>query len=401
MLASREFRTSHRCCDLLSYVVESVLNGHGDMLKERTIGIDVFGRTAEYDPSIDATVRVKAGEVRKRLVLYYASAEGANDSIVIELPIGTYAPIFHQRENGAPGAALSPAQVDFARAAASLQHETSDVAGVLPSSPALQPRRARPSSKSMVLLTVALLAFIGVAVFTYEHFRSPETTPIFDQFWAPVFQSNESALLCVTPVPIYSLKFDQTPKVAPKAEDFVVVRDQFVAIGDLNAESKIAAALEQAKRPVRVRTANVPFEELKKAPAILVGFSYSRWKEISKGFRFFIDLDRKPSYAVLDNGVPTDWRITTYPDDPALNEDYAIITRVFDPDTGQMLVEIAGISHYGTEGAADLLTNPGLLAQALHNAPSDWPKKNLQIVLHMKVISGTPTAPSVVANYFW
>lgn len=371
------------------------------MLKERTIGIDVFGRTAEYDPSIDATVRVKAGEVRKRLVLYYASAEGANDSIVIELPIGTYAPVFHQRENGAPGAALSPAQVDLARASASLQHETSDVAGVLLPSPALQPRRAWQSSKSMVLLAVALLAVTGFGVLIYEHFRSPETTPIFDQFWAPVFQSNESALLCVTPVPIYSLKFDETPRVAPKAEDFVVVRDQFVAIGDLNAESKIAAALEQAKRPVRVRTANVPFEELKKAPAILVGFSYSRWKEISKGFRFFIDLDRKPSYAVLDNGVPTDWRITTYPDDPALNEDYAIITRVFDSDTGQMLVEIAGISHYGTEGAADLLTNPGLLAQALHNAPPDWPKKNLQIVLHMKVISGTPTAPSVVADYFW
>ena len=402
VLASREFRASHRCCDLLSYVVESVLKGHGDTLKERTIGIDVFGRTAEYDPSNDATVRVKAGEVRKRLALYYASPEGADDPIVIELPIGAYTPLFHDRENEHPPVALTPPQFDFAQATAHQPLDTCDVVSVLPASPALPPGRTWRSSKSrMALLIVALLAFSGILVSIYEHYRAPKVALIFDQFWAPVFQSNESALLCVTPVPIYSLKFDATPKVAPKAEDFVVIRDQFVAIGDLNAASKIAAALEQARRPVRVRTANVSFEELKKAPTILVGFSYSRWKEVSKGLRFFIDLDRKPSYAVLDNGAPTDWHIATYPDDPALAEDYAVITRVLDPDTGQMLVEIAGISHYGTEGAADVLTNPSLLAQALHNAPSDWPKKNIQIVLHMKVISGTPAAPSVVASYFW
>jgi len=152
---------------------------------------------------------------------------------------------------------------------------------------------------------------------------------------------------------------------------------------------------------VRTHVGDIAFEELRKSPAILVGYSYSRWKEISKGLRFSIDLDRWPSFGVLDNGVPTSWRIATYPDDPDLKEDYSIITRVFDPDTGQMLVEIAGISHYGTEGAAEVLTNPALLAQALQKTPPGWEKKNLQIVLHVKVISNTPTAPNIVATYFW
>ncbi len=72
VLACHEFRASKRSQDFLRYVVENTLQGHGDMLKERTIGIEVFGRPTSYDPSDDATVRVKAGEVRKRLGLYYS-----------------------------------------------------------------------------------------------------------------------------------------------------------------------------------------------------------------------------------------------------------------------------------------------------------------------------------------
>src|SRR5579872_3328914 len=94
VLASHEFRTSKRSQEFLKYVVENTLNGHADMLKERTIGIEVFGRSTSYDPSDDATVRVKAGEVRKRLGLYY-STEGAHNPLRIEMPSGTYVPEFH------------------------------------------------------------------------------------------------------------------------------------------------------------------------------------------------------------------------------------------------------------------------------------------------------------------
>src|ERR1700682_3563930 len=80
VLQSQGFRSSKRSQDFLRYVVERTLEGQADTLKERTIGIDVFGRSSAYDPSDDATVRVKAGEVRKRLGMYYAS-EGRQDEI--------------------------------------------------------------------------------------------------------------------------------------------------------------------------------------------------------------------------------------------------------------------------------------------------------------------------------
>src|SRR6202789_1744286 len=83
VLASHEFRSSKRSQEFLRFVVEHTLRGAADILKERAIGIEVFGRPTSYDPSDDATVRVKAGEVRKRLGIYY-STQGAANALRIE-----------------------------------------------------------------------------------------------------------------------------------------------------------------------------------------------------------------------------------------------------------------------------------------------------------------------------
>jgi hypothetical protein len=66
-----------------------------------------------------------------------------------------------------------------------------------------------------------------------------------------------------------------------------------------------------------------------------------------------------------------------------------------------MLVEIAGITQYGTEAAADLVTSNDLVAEALKGAPPGWRSRNLPFVLHTKVISGEATTPTVIAKYFW
>ncbi len=95
ILRSEDFRSSKRSQEFLTYVVEQTLSGSPDVLKERTIGIDVFHRQPGYDPGEDATVRVKAGEVRKRLGLYYASA-GLHDQVRIELHSGSYVPGFRR-----------------------------------------------------------------------------------------------------------------------------------------------------------------------------------------------------------------------------------------------------------------------------------------------------------------
>ena len=69
VIASHHFQTSKRCQAFLRYAFEETLSGRQE-LKERSIGIEVFGRNPSYDTNLDPVVRMTAGEVRKRLALY-------------------------------------------------------------------------------------------------------------------------------------------------------------------------------------------------------------------------------------------------------------------------------------------------------------------------------------------
>jgi len=90
ILKSRCFQQAGRASEFLRFVVEQTLAGAGQRLKGYTIGVEVFGRPADFDAQSDALVRVEAGRLRRRLVEYYAS-EGASDAVRIELPRGSYA----------------------------------------------------------------------------------------------------------------------------------------------------------------------------------------------------------------------------------------------------------------------------------------------------------------------
>ena len=91
--ASGRFVNSHKLTQFLRLVVEESLAGRGSQIKEYSIGVEVYRRPSGYDPRVDATVRVEAGKLRKRLSEYY-SREGQGDPIVIRIPKGNYAPLF-------------------------------------------------------------------------------------------------------------------------------------------------------------------------------------------------------------------------------------------------------------------------------------------------------------------
>jgi eukaryotic-like serine/threonine-protein kinase len=94
VISSDAFAGSTQCQDLLRLMVEHALSGELDALCERRIGVEMFGRPADYDTSNDAIVSVRATEVRKRLAQYYR--EVAKTPVVrIELPPGSYLTEFH------------------------------------------------------------------------------------------------------------------------------------------------------------------------------------------------------------------------------------------------------------------------------------------------------------------
>jgi hypothetical protein len=101
ILSSSELGSAPSLQRFLRHVVEETLAGRGDALKEYCIGSVVFGRGQDFNPKVDPIVRVQARNVRARLEQYYAGA-GARDPVIIELPKGTYVPVFRMRERPAP-----------------------------------------------------------------------------------------------------------------------------------------------------------------------------------------------------------------------------------------------------------------------------------------------------------
>ena len=97
MLDSEELRASPRSRDFLAYVVTEALAGRGHRLKERTVARYALGRTKDFDSVTDAAARVQANRLRASMERYYAGT-GATESLVIELPKGSYVPTFTHRE---------------------------------------------------------------------------------------------------------------------------------------------------------------------------------------------------------------------------------------------------------------------------------------------------------------
>lgn len=94
------FGGSERLLDFLRFIVQETLDGRGPSLKEAAIGNAVYSRDPPYDPRIDSTVRVEARRLRRKLEEYYAG-EGEADPVRINLPIGSYIPVFTESTGGA------------------------------------------------------------------------------------------------------------------------------------------------------------------------------------------------------------------------------------------------------------------------------------------------------------
>ncbi|MCX6627682.1 MAG: hypothetical protein NTW28_08645, partial [Candidatus Solibacter sp.] len=86
--------SSPSLCRFLRYIVQETLAGRALGIKEQVLGLEVFDRGQDFNPRLDPIVRVQARNLRSRLAVYYAGP-GTADPIRIELPKGTYVPVFH------------------------------------------------------------------------------------------------------------------------------------------------------------------------------------------------------------------------------------------------------------------------------------------------------------------
>jgi TolB-like protein len=101
IIGSAGFGRSDLLGRFLRFIVESALSGEAEKLKEWVIGVEAYGRGPDFDPRVDSIVRTEARRLRRKLSEYYLS-EGRDDPVIIELPTGSYEPLFRRRQDGVP-----------------------------------------------------------------------------------------------------------------------------------------------------------------------------------------------------------------------------------------------------------------------------------------------------------
>ena len=175
LVAHPLFSNSKRYPVLLAHTVEQTLKGNASELKERSIGVEVFGRSPTYDSNADPVVRITAGEVRKRLVQYYYDLAHAGE-LVIELPIGSYVPVFRASDRVAPDR-----PVEAESPLASLEQPS--VAVTTPAEGSAQ--RVSPRFRWW-RIAVFVLAACGLGVGIGMRFQDLRPLGPVDRFWAPL-----------------------------------------------------------------------------------------------------------------------------------------------------------------------------------------------------------------------
>jgi hypothetical protein len=382
VLDSPQFRSSKRCTLLLRYVVERALENRLECLKERVLGVEVFKRAPQYDTNQDPVVRGTAGEVRKRLAQYYLEP-GRAEELRISLPAGSYVPEIHL-----PSEKVEPV--------------TSD-------------RRAPAFS------ILALACAIAVAaVLLSSGFRRSS----LDRFWAPILARQDSVLVCIGQPKSYTFngrvkadvdrwfesgeqKQDPPANIASVAlSDIVPAWDWNVSLDDAQAFSQLSNLFAQKGRRVQLRGGrSVSLADLRGRPVVLIGAFDNDWSlGLADKLRFYFDNDQHNRRLVVrDRQQPAnvDWSVANSWPHGAITLDYAIVSRVLDPTTEQTVVIAAGITQYGTNAAAEFLTNEAYFTEAVRSAPDNWQKKNMQVVLSTKVMSGAHGPPKVLTVHWW
>ncbi|MBV6430772.1 MAG: hypothetical protein IANPNBLG_00891 [Bryobacteraceae bacterium] len=401
VLESRAFEGSYRCQELLRHLVRKTLDGDSASLKERLIGAEVFGRDYGYDTSSDAIVRVKVNEIRKRLAQYYDQA-GRDDTLRIHLPIGSYVPRFFVvepfpvTEEAAPEPVLPP--------------------GVnAPARPAEVPG-GRSKSR---LWWPALIAVAALAVWMFWPHFTPRHP--MDVFWEPFFKAGSPVVVCIPASNRIFLPEDvvrqmedsarQPPgqiNMALKIPDVRVVPNGQTSVQNIRATLSIATYLSRNRKPVQFGLASeISLEEIRRGRVVLIGGFRNPWADaLNEQMRYKFETSLKGSHETswISDSSAKGKLLWVVPDLWPFGRqtiDYAIISRFFDPSSGQTVIALSGLNGFGTQVAAEFLTDPKYWTRFEKLAPRGWDRKNCQIVLETKVIRELPGPPKVLAVHAW
>ena len=408
LLQTSHFKNSRRYPALLSFIVEETLEGRGDSLKERLLGVQVFDRPADYDTASDPIVRVTIAEIRKRIAQYYH--EEAHDSEMrIELLPGHYAPEFRPRRPSHGVREIYQSEPTANR--------LPDPASTLPSEPLAAVRAPQKSRRRLWLtLTVVSLLVAGAAAYLWR-WRNPSA---LDEFWAPIVKAHGPVTFCL---PNGAGKNAGMASIVPdtSATNDVIVSGQTarpstfldheslgenVVFSDVLAAVRISNLMSINNRDSRFRlNISTTLNDLRQGPAVLVGGMDNQWTmRATAPLRFhFAGDDSQETFWIADTKNPQNknWMLALKTHYAKVTRDYAIIARIHDETSGEPEVVVAGIGMSGTAAAGEFLVDPDQLMRLREKVGKGFRDRDFEAVLSTDVVDGIAGSPKILTVAIW
>ncbi len=97
IIASPDLNATQQQIAFLKFVVNQTLAGKSREINDYTVANEVFGRGPDFNAMIDPIVNIQASILRRKLERYYQNT-GKNDPILIDIPNGSYVPVFNKRK---------------------------------------------------------------------------------------------------------------------------------------------------------------------------------------------------------------------------------------------------------------------------------------------------------------
>jgi hypothetical protein len=390
ILASPLFSQSKRYAPFLRYVVEKTLEGQEDTLKERTLGVEIFGRLPDYDSSNDPVVRVTAGEVRKRIAQYYHDAAHQNE-LWIDLPTGNYVAQFRpspvHEENGAPPEAPDlPAKLAF----------STELAPVAPEIQSVRGAPLRGKRRAGVIIVLAVVASAGlISRFAARH------TSTLDRVWGNLASTQSPSIIAVgVPAPLYPTE-NNSGELSARQH----LRNDHVSLSDLQALLRIVRLLDHRDITYRVEpAAGTTFADLRQGPVVLLGGLDNQWTmRAQQNLRFGLQTDGNGVDWISDthDQGARKWSVDFNRPYTQVTTDYAIIALFRDPTTLQPTLIIAGMGENGTKAASEFITDDTQLSNTLGETLRKPGASSFEVVITTEVVNGSSGAPKVLAKEAW
>jgi len=428
------FKGSHRSVQFLQYIVDQAIAGHCESLKERVIGMELFGRSATYDTGDDAIVRVTASDVRRRLLEHYGRY-GATSEFRITLPSGSYIPEITRKPNGAAAVngksssherTLSPdVSVAINPPLAPVPKESVENN---PSIHQVVISHPRGFSKRTWLFAAIAVVMLNLALWGVIWTRVTRTVaaPMSVLPWSALFSPSHATHLITSDPNIVSVqvitggqisvsdyanrKYIPEPnKLTPDEIRFchmLLWGDNSTASVDTPIAVNIAELARSSPRKMDVHAArSIQLTDLKTDDSfIILGSPRSDpWSSLfSDQLDFRFQFDNNSGQEVIRNARPRSNEQQSYIPTAlgwATGDSFAIIALVQNPDQSGHVLLLAGANGEGTEAAGKLVTDSTRFSNILQNCGilPTGPLQHFEILLHLNTMAGSSNKVDVVA----